>query len=196
MERTKILFGNDNRFDSNTLLSNSSSRKAKGNEGNPKQILDILKTNQSHINRSELINALKSSSRAEINIALSSLLSQDTQSVENVSNMSASLSSLSNTANQQNKLSNNQQSSTSSETVNNMEETVGDKLETNVYNDSNTSSGSLLEQNDTSSEENLRNKINLHTSENFDEHLSSNCVEFDDGASGRISGTRRGLCEG
>jgi hypothetical protein len=29
----------------------------------------------------------------------------------------------------------------------------------------------------------MRNKLNLHSSENFDEHLSAN-AEFDDGASG------------
>lgn len=37
---------------------------------------------------------------------------------------------------------------------------------------------------DDNTEETSRSKLNIQTSENFDEHLSSNCVEFDDTSSG------------
>ena len=45
------------------------------------------------------------------------------------------------------------------------------------------STGCLLED---SNVQGNSNKLNLHTSENFDEHLSSNCTEFDDNNSGNF----------
>ena len=155
MERTKILFGNDNRFDSNTVLSNPLSRKTKigsgsANEGNSKQILDILKSNTQLINRNELINVLKSSSRAEINIALSNLLSTDLNqsgSGDNCSTINASsssslsLSSLA-TIQQQSNTKLNTQISTASNDAVNFEETSSAKNETS-YSEVNISSGKL-----------------------------------------------------
>lgn len=151
MERTKILFGNDNRFDSNTLLSNNPlgrHTKKGGNESNSKQILDILKSNSSHINRSDLIHALRSSSRAEINIALSNLLSQDLNqsgsgdSSTIVATSSSSMSSLTNNnvAQQNNPKLNTQISTTSSEAIN-FDETNNIMTNETNYNEVNISSG-------------------------------------------------------
>jgi hypothetical protein len=162
MERTKILFGNDNRFDSNSILSNNPlgrQTKKGSNESNSKQILDILKSNSSHINRSDLINALKSSSRAEINIALSNLLSQDLNqsgsgdgsAINTTSSSSMSSLTVTNVAQQNNKL-NTQLSTTSSDAVN-FDETNSDSNNNNnsssnmknetTYSEVNISSGTL-----------------------------------------------------
>ena len=99
MERTKILFGNDNRLDGSLNTSNSnnvsqarqrssqmlranSSQQSGGNssangagDGANKQLIDLLRSSSATINRTELLNALKGSTRAEINQAISSLLS-------------------------------------------------------------------------------------------------------------------------
>ena len=92
MERTKNLFGNDNRIDGslNTSNPNVSSRQRSsqilksnnsgtGNgasgEGANKQLVDLLRSSSATINRTELLNALKGSTRAEINQAISNLLS-------------------------------------------------------------------------------------------------------------------------
>ena len=152
MERTKILFGNDNRFDSNTVLSNNAlgrhTKKGGGNEGNSKQILDILKSNSSHINRSDLIHALRSSSRAEINIALSNLLSQDLNqsgsgdSSTIVATSSSSMSSLTtNNAAQQNNPKLNTQISTASSEAVNFDETNNIMINETTYSEVNISSG-------------------------------------------------------
>ena len=105
MERTKILFGNDNRLENNmssgganansgasrtksasqqqqqqqhgkTSSGQESSATAAVSATNVKQLIDLLRSSAATINRNDLINALKASTRAEINQAISALLSQ------------------------------------------------------------------------------------------------------------------------
>jgi uncharacterized protein (DUF2249 family) len=190
MERTKILFGSDSRLggggDSASHAKKSSSENQAKRLDNSKQILDILKPQQASINRSDLINALKSSTRQEINIALSTLLSQSDLNLNesgggstiNASSTS-SLSSLSAAVGQQQKPSlNTQQSNTQSDDgANNFD----DGAATN--NDLKTSSNLALDSNQETpvniQMSNQEGKMNFQSSENFDEHLT----EFDDTAS-------------
>ena len=99
MERTKILFGNDNRFDqsgSSTASStqqqqqqaqhrksltkrsdsneNGAATNGSGAANGRSPLLDLLRAGNTSISRQELINALRSCSRVEINMALASLI--------------------------------------------------------------------------------------------------------------------------
>lgn len=189
MERTKILFGNDNRFESNTVLSSNPSKKggsqqqqqtSKGGEGGSK-LLDVLKTSSLNINRNELINALKSSTRTDISIAINNLLIQDTSPNDSTTVIGSSSSSLSSLSAQSNK----QQSpeATVPSDFNNPDEPPSKLKLEKQFNEVALSTGCLLE--DSNAQVNA-NKLNLHSSENFDEHLSSNCTEFDDNNSGKF----------
>ena len=90
MDRTKILFGNENRNDSNNPTKQEPTANNNGNKvkftqlkktnssSNP--ILDILTNTQStnpNVNKNDLINIIKSCSRTDINIAINNLLSQE-----------------------------------------------------------------------------------------------------------------------
>lgn len=93
MDRTKILFGNENRMESSSGASSTNVASA-GNarfkltqqnrsknktleNSTPNQILDILASPGSNVNRTELISAIKTSSRTDINAAINNLLSQE-----------------------------------------------------------------------------------------------------------------------
>ena len=90
MDRTKILFGNENRLDSNnSTKQESANNKVKFNQlkktssyQNP--ILDILANSQSspNVNKNDLISVIKSCSRTDINQAINSLLSQELNQIE------------------------------------------------------------------------------------------------------------------
>jgi hypothetical protein len=90
MDRTKILFGNENRLDSNnSTKQESANNKVKFNQlkktsSNQNPILDILANSQSspNVNKNDLISVIKSCSRTDINQAINSLLSQELNQIE------------------------------------------------------------------------------------------------------------------
>jgi len=105
MDRTKILFGNENRADSSNSGTNLNSngqtnttgrfnrhnrtRAINTSSNNSNQLLDMLNSTNVNVNRTDLINVIKSSSRTDINIAINNLLaSQDL--LENTSGKSNS----------------------------------------------------------------------------------------------------------
>jgi len=102
MDRTKMLFGNDSRMETTSNGMNGSAQSNthriraqstnKVNESS--RLLDILKSSSSSINRNDLINALKMSSKAEVNQAISSLLQQDVNDIVLNNSRSSSMSSL------------------------------------------------------------------------------------------------------
>lgn len=90
MDRTKILFGNENRNDSNNPAKQEPTANNNGNKvkftqlkktsSNSNPILDILANTQNtcpNVNKNDLINIIKSCSRTDINIAINNLLSQE-----------------------------------------------------------------------------------------------------------------------
>jgi hypothetical protein len=103
MDRTKMLFGNDSRIESNSSSngvngSQSNAQRARAqstnkvNEGS--RLLDILKSSSANINRNDLINALKMSSKSEVNQTISTLLQQEVNDVALNNSLSSSMTSL------------------------------------------------------------------------------------------------------
>jgi hypothetical protein len=110
MERTKILFGNENRLDSNMMSSNAGGSRMRisnqhqqqhqqqlnKSETNSNKLIDLLRSPSLSINRSDLITVLKTTNKSELNMAINSLLSQElNQSNESVSSSTIAASSTS-----------------------------------------------------------------------------------------------------
>lgn len=235
MERTKILFGNDNRLDgsgglntSNSNVSssqtrqrssqmlkagnNSSQQQANGaGDGANKQLIDLLRSSSATINRTELLNALKGSTRAEINQAISSLLSSSNASATSTSAQddsasSANTSSATLTANASSaslsSLASQKQSSTSAKTTTtttasrspNSESSSEEAAKTNST-DVAANTGPVFSSDNYDSTSEAANKaLTLQISENFDEHISANDVEFDD-ASSDVQSSQKTNCD-
>ena len=98
-----MLFGNDSRIETSSSSNGVNGNQSNGhraraqstnkvNEGS--RLLDILKSSSSSINRNDLINALKMSSKAEVNQAISSLLQQEVNDVVLNNSCSSSMASL------------------------------------------------------------------------------------------------------
>jgi hypothetical protein len=101
----KILFGSDNRIESSNnnngggsggSFRKKSANKLNNNNNNSETLLDnrqilldmLNKTNETPINRTDLINALKSTSRSDLSAVISSLLSQEVnQSTETLASI-------------------------------------------------------------------------------------------------------------
>lgn len=227
MERTKILFGNDSVNQSNTNTSASAGNTSKlrasqllkqqqSNESasnlsaSSKQLLELLRSNGSTINRSDLLNALKATSKADINQVVAALLSIDNQLVSsaNASNDTSGVSSTSTLKENESSASlsslvsqrsgaNRQQADSESSNKEANEQHHLVPTTTTTTTSSSTSSASNKHLNDASAntaqyvdegnELNMNAEakaaLNLQGSENFDEHLSPAYVEFDDNGS-------------
>lgn len=213
MDRTKMLFGNDSRIETssssngvNGTQSNANRARAqstnKVNEGS--RLLDILKSSSSSINRNDLINALKMSSKAEVNQAISSLLQQEVNEVVLNNSCSSSMTSLNanggapmsstgpaqqqqQTQPQPSESQMNEQTIVAEKSFNDITLTPSTYLSLLFYS---LNCRTLLIEirildclvGDDVECATLRNNINLSNSENFDEHLSAG-VEFEDSAS-------------
>ena len=120
MDRTKIIFGNENRIDSNLINSSTHGVRMRVGQHNQQQhqhsknenlnsnkLIDLLRSPTVNINRNDLINTLKTTNRSELSMAISSLLSQEmNQSNESVSASTianSSTSSLASLSSQQNR---------------------------------------------------------------------------------------------
>jgi hypothetical protein len=128
MERTKILFGAESRADSSSTSSGTVSRfkfsHKQANNENSSKLLELLKSTAMSINRSELINALKSCSKSDINNAISAMLAQELSQAEQQQNQQQSLSSsLASLASQQT----NKQSTNDTNNIQNSNTDVTDK---------------------------------------------------------------------
>jgi hypothetical protein len=208
MERTKMVFGNDGRLESgsnfsrlktkinhnnnnnntnssssnnsvpninNNNLTSSNNNSSSSSSENLKTLLDILKSTSQTINKNDLINALKYSTRAEINNAISSLLNDQNESTSSSTNLPANSSNASLT------------SLVSNSTLNNNTNNINDSSNNNLNTNNNNNNDTLVNSYDSNkSEDNEQpadsvgmSKLNLQSSENFDEHIASN-VEFDD----------------
>ena len=104
MERTKILFGNENRLDAGNQNScghsgastssrfkqnqtrHTASSSGGGGGGHSSQLSELLRASNVSVNRNELINAIKTSSRTEINSVINGLLAQELSQPDSAAN--------------------------------------------------------------------------------------------------------------
>jgi hypothetical protein len=153
MERTKILFGNENRTDSN--LSNNTNtginrirignqnhhqhHQQNINKNDSNKLIDLLRSPSVNINRNELINTLKSTNRSDLSMAINSLLSQElNQSNESVVSSStiaaSSTSSLTSLSSQQQQQQKQSQDTTTTSTNNNSDSTEKSTINEGKFN--------------------------------------------------------------
>ena len=106
-----MLFGNENRLDENRnsgtgtnvgariKLGQSQMKNNDQTNSASNKLLDLLRSSNVNINRNDLINALKTTTRSELGLAVNSLLSQEmNQSNESVSSSTIAASSTSSLA--------------------------------------------------------------------------------------------------
>jgi hypothetical protein len=184
--KTKISNNNNNNNNTNSSNSNNSATNINNNNAtnsnnssssseNLKTLLDILKSSSQTINKNDLINALKYSTRAEINNAISSLLNDQNESTSSSTNLPANSSNASLTSLVSNSTLNNNNNSTS----NNLNTNNNNNNDTLVNSYDSNKSEDMGADNEQPADSVGMSKLNLQSSENFDEHIASN-VEFDD----------------
>ena len=191
--KTKINNNNNNNNNTNSSSSNNSAPNLNNNNStnsnnnnsssssseNLKTLLDILKSTSQSINKNDLINALKYSTRAEINNVISSLLNDQNESTSSSStNLPANSSNASLTSLVSNSTLNNNNNNNEGNN-NNLNINNNNNNDTLVNSYDSNKSEDMGADNEQPADSVGMSKLNLQSSENFDEHIASN-VEFDD----------------